>query len=424
MPPTSHTSPSRVKVALRCGQASIYDRVPAPAATPNERAPHDPRLGVLSQTIASANPYQTLLYQHAGRDLYPRCGTIAEALALHRQRGVRRAGDLPPALGGRGLPQRADRGAAWQAAQRFLGELETFLEAAARWSGPCTTRRRTTAATSRCTGSCAAKLAQLADVVHVHSLAGLPFARRRSGSIAGQTGPDSSTATMSATIPGWAIRWPSSRAGAGPGRGARACCCCSAGWGATRAGPNCWTALRRARRSGSMAGDRRQADRPAGAACWASCRPRSATGSWCWTVHRARAGAAAVPCRDMAVLPYRASLTSGTALLALSQARPVLAPAFPRPGRAADRRRATRCCTRQQAPRWAARPPCSGCRPSTPHGLAAMQTGGTGQGGAVRLAPAGLLLDGVYARSAGGAAAAARARCRCPASASRPNRRR
>ena len=96
----------------------------------------------------SANPYQMLLYQHAGRDLYPRPGTIAEALVLHRQQSG----------GGRVIfhlhwedaiyRQEASEDLAWHAAQSFLADAETFSIPVVRWSGPCITRRRTTAATS------------------------------------------------------------------------------------------------------------------------------------------------------------------------------------------------------------------------------------------------------------------------------------
>ena len=40
----------------------------------------------------AANPYQTLLYEHAGRDLYPRCGTIADAIATATPRAASAAG--------------------------------------------------------------------------------------------------------------------------------------------------------------------------------------------------------------------------------------------------------------------------------------------------------------------------------------------
>ncbi|MFL5335833.1 MAG: hypothetical protein ACJ8H8_22295, partial [Geminicoccaceae bacterium] len=76
----------------------------------------------------SANPYQMLLYQHAARDLYPRPGTIAEALALHRQQSG----------GGRVIfhlhwedaiyRQETSEELAWQAAQSFVTTLETFLD--------------------------------------------------------------------------------------------------------------------------------------------------------------------------------------------------------------------------------------------------------------------------------------------------------
>ena len=99
---------------------------------------------------------------------------------------------------------------------------------------------------------------------------------------------------------------------------------------------------------------------------------------------------------DMAVLPYRASLTSGTALLALSQARPVLAPAFPRLWPSCSPTATMRSSTRLR--------PADGLR-SGPAPAAGLDAAGwprcrrrPGQGRAVRLAPSGLLLDGIFAR--------------------------
>ena len=76
----------------------------------------------------AANPYQTLLHGHAGRELYPRFGSIADALALQRHAGV--DSRVIFHLHWEDAVYRNESGepAAWQAAQRFVGELETFLD--------------------------------------------------------------------------------------------------------------------------------------------------------------------------------------------------------------------------------------------------------------------------------------------------------
>ena len=110
-----------------------------------------------------------------GRERSPRL------LALHRQQGG----------GGRVIfhlhwedaiyRQEASEELAWQAAQAFLTTLETFLDAGGALVWTLHNEAPHDGRYPDVHQELAAKLAGLADVIHVHSLAALAFARRRLG---------------------------------------------------------------------------------------------------------------------------------------------------------------------------------------------------------------------------------------------------
>jgi glycosyltransferase involved in cell wall biosynthesis len=274
----------------------------------------------------SANPYQTLLYQHAGRDLYPRPGTIAEAVALHRQQGG----------GGRVIfhlhwedaiyRQEASEELAWQAAQAFVTTLETFLDTGGALVWTLHNEAPHDGRYPDVHQELAAKLAGLADVIHVHSLAALAFARRRLGADAAKLALVHH-GNYVAQYPRLGFPVTASRAALGLPAEARVLLLFGR-LGAYKGGPELLEAFASLDDPGLwlvIAG--KQVD-PLTVALGEL--PDSVRGRI--VVEDRFISPEQVPrlfhAADLAVLPYRASLTSGTALLALSQARPVLAPAF------------------------------------------------------------------------------------------------
>lgn len=275
----------------------------------------------------AANPYQTLLHQHAGRELYPQAGTIAEAVALQRQRSV----------GSRVLfhlhwedavyRQEPSEALAWQVAQAFLGTLETFLEAGGALVWTLHNAAPHDGRYLAVHQALAARLARLADVVHVHSLAGLAFARRELGVEPGRL----------ALIPhgNYVGQYPrlgfpvaTSRAGLGLEAAGRVLLLFGR-LGRYKGGPELLDAFAAVGDPGLwlvVAGRQIEPLGPALAALPEAARARVVVQDRFVPPEQVPALFHAA---DMVVMPYRASLTSGTALLALSQARPVLAPAFP-----------------------------------------------------------------------------------------------
>ncbi len=275
----------------------------------------------------AANPYQSLLYREAGRHLHPQPGTVAEALALQRQRGA----------GSRVLfhlhwedaiyRQETSEDLAWQAAQAFVATLEIFLETGGALIWTVHNEAPHDGRYPAVHRALAMKLAQLADTVHVHSLAGLAFARRRLG-----VDP-----TRLAAVPhgNYVSQYPrlcfpiaTSRAELGLAA-ARRVVLLFGRLGRYKGGlelldafaslddPGLWLVI---------AG--RQVDPLAPALDWLPDGVRARI-----VVEDRFVPPEQVPtlfhAADIVAMPYRASLTSGTALLALSQGRPVLAPALP-----------------------------------------------------------------------------------------------
>ena len=275
----------------------------------------------------SANPYQSLLYQHAGRDLYPRAGTIAEALALHRQRGV--GGRVVFHLHWEDAVYRNEptEALARQAAQAFLLALETFLEAGGALVWTLHNEAPHDGRYLELHRELAARLAQLADVVHVHSLAGLAHARRGLGVAAARVALIQH-GNYAGHYPRLGGPVAASRAGLGLGA-ARRVLLLFGRLGRYKGGAELLAALAELDDPGLwllIAGKQIDPLEPVLGQLPAAVRART-------VVLDRFIPPEQVPVLfhacDLAVLPYRASLTSGTALLALSQARPVLAPAFP-----------------------------------------------------------------------------------------------
>ena len=274
----------------------------------------------------SANPYQSLLYQHAGRDLYPRPGTIAEALALHRQQSG----------GGRVIfhlhwedaiyRQEAGEEQAWQAAQAFLGDLEAFIDAGGALVWTLHNEAPHDGRYLAVHQELVARLVTLADIVHVHSLAAMAFARQRLGVDAAKLALIHH-GNYVGQYPRLGFPVASSRSGLGLPAEARVLLLFGR-LGAYKGGlelldafaslddPDLWLVI-----AGKQVDPMGMAlgNLPAGVRGRIVVEDRFIAPEQVPRLFHAA---------DIAVLPYRASLTSGTALLALSQARPVLAPAL------------------------------------------------------------------------------------------------
>jgi beta-1,4-mannosyltransferase len=274
----------------------------------------------------AANPYQTLLYEHAGRDLYPRFGTIADALAVQRHRAGSR---VIFHLHWEDAVYRNESGeaAAWQAAQRFLDALETFLDSGGQlvWTlhnAAPHDGRYIAVHTQLC-----AKLALLADVVHVHSLAAAAFARRCLGIDAARLALIQHGSYVS-LYPRLGHPAEATRAALGLGD-ARRVLLLFGRLGSYKGGAELIGALAQLADPGLwlvIAG--KQIDPLASQLEELPAAVRARI-----VIHDQFVPNEQLPrlfhACDMVVLPYRASLTSGAAVLALSQGRPVLAPALP-----------------------------------------------------------------------------------------------
>lgn len=275
----------------------------------------------------AANPYQTLLYDHAGRDLYPRFGTIAEALALQRHRGVGSRVIFHLHWEDAVYRNESDEPAAWRAAQRFLGDLETFLDSGGQLVWTLHNEAPHDGRYLEVHTQLCAKLAVLADVVHIHSLAAAGFARRHLWIDPARLAliPHGSYVSLYSRL-GHPIA--SSRAALGLGNARRVLLLFGRlgrykggaellGAFARIANPDLWLVI---------AG--KQIDPLTGLLAELPVAARNRI-----VVLDRFVSDAELPqlfhASDMVALPYRACLTSGAAMLALSLGRPVLAPALP-----------------------------------------------------------------------------------------------
>jgi glycosyltransferase involved in cell wall biosynthesis len=128
-----------------------------------------------------ANPYQRLLYDHAGAELHPRPGTVTDALTLLRRKADGSHVIFHLHWEDAAYRNEADEPQAWAAAQAFLSELEMFADAGGRilWTLHNTAPHdgRWLAVHKALVG----RLPQLVDLVHVHSHAAADWAALRLG---------------------------------------------------------------------------------------------------------------------------------------------------------------------------------------------------------------------------------------------------
>jgi glycosyltransferase involved in cell wall biosynthesis len=275
----------------------------------------------------AANPYQQLLYDHAGGWLHPRPAPVAEALQLLRQKGLdervilhlhwedavyRNEPTSPRPGGGAGVPGRS--GAFINAGGRLLWTLHNTAPHDARYLAVHE--------------ALVARLPALADIVHVHSRTGAGFAVGRLG-----VAPE-----LVAVVPHGnylPLHRPrggpqaASRAALGLPEDGRRVLLLFGRLGAYKGGAELLDALDAAGPDGPhllVAGKQVEPLGPRLDRLPNAVRARIVVrdgfvpeGEVETLFHAA----------DAVVLPYRAILTSGTALLALSLARPVIAPALP-----------------------------------------------------------------------------------------------
>src|SRR5215218_6658782 len=74
--------------SLPGGDRVVYVPVGPDPPRPQKTRPPMTHAMLFFPDYRAANPYQALLHVHAGRDLYPRPGTIGEAIALQGRCGV------------------------------------------------------------------------------------------------------------------------------------------------------------------------------------------------------------------------------------------------------------------------------------------------------------------------------------------------
>ncbi|MDW8340407.1 MAG: glycosyltransferase [Geminicoccaceae bacterium] len=128
-----------------------------------------------------ANPYQSLLYAHSAEELYPEPGSIAEAIAVRRRQAPEEATIFHLHWEDAVYRNEPDEASARTAAERFAAELERFVDSGGTvlWTLhneiPHDDRFPSVRAALR------AVLVRLVDLVHVHGLAGVRFARDELG---------------------------------------------------------------------------------------------------------------------------------------------------------------------------------------------------------------------------------------------------
>lgn len=129
----------------------------------------------------AANPYQTFLYEHSAAELHPRTGTITEALEI-RARQAPEEGMIFHLHWEDGIYRNEpDEPTARAVAERFVSDLERFLETGGSFlwtvhnAAPHDDRFPAVQAELR------AALLELADLVHVHSFEAAGWARAELG---------------------------------------------------------------------------------------------------------------------------------------------------------------------------------------------------------------------------------------------------
>ena len=280
-----------------------------------------------------ANPYQQLLYDHAGGWLHPRPAPVAEALELLRRKGPDERVIFHLHWEDAAYRNEADEPAAWRAAQVFLDDLGAFVDAGGRllW-----TLHNTAPHDARYLAvheALVARLPALADIVHVHSRTGAAFAAGRLGVAPERVAvvPHGNYLPLHRPRGG---PQAASRAALGLPEDGRRVLLLFGRLGAYKGGAELLGAL-----AASAAGPDGQ-DGPRLLVAGKQVEPLGPRLDGLPDAVRARVVVrdGFVPegevetlfhAADAVVLPYRAILTSGAALLALSLARPVIAPALP-----------------------------------------------------------------------------------------------
>lgn len=129
----------------------------------------------------AANPYQSLLYEHSACELHPCAATIGEALAIRNRQAPEETMVFHLHWEDGVYRNEPDEIAARAAAERFAADLERFLDGggALLWTvhnaAPHDDRYPAVQAALR------AALVQLADLVHLHSLEAAAWARAELG---------------------------------------------------------------------------------------------------------------------------------------------------------------------------------------------------------------------------------------------------
>lgn len=274
----------------------------------------------------AANPYQRLLYEHAGGWLRPRPGGVDEAVEALRRKGPGERVVFHLHWEDAAYRQEADEAAAWRAAQVFLDGLEAFVDGGGRLLWTLHNAQPHDARHLPVHRALALRLADLADVVHVHSHVAAAFAVERLGAEPGRV----------AVVP-HGNYLPLHRPRGGPAGAARA----------ALGLPEDGRILLLFGRLGPYKGAAELLEAFAAAAApdlhllvaGRQVEPLGPQLARLPEEVRARVAVrdgfvpegeveALFHAADAAVLPYRAILTSGAALLALSLRRPVVAPAF------------------------------------------------------------------------------------------------
>ena len=274
-----------------------------------------------------ANPYQRLLYDHAGAELHPRPGTVTDALTLLRRKANGSRVIFHLHWEDAAYRNEPDEAQAWAAAQAFLSELEAFADAGGRilW-----TLHNTAPHDGRWLGvheALVGRLPQLVDFVHVHSHVAAAWAAERLDIDPGRIAivPHGNYLPLYHPMNGSAV---GVRAGFGLPEEARVLLLFGR-LGAYKGAEALLAALARLDAPELhlvIAGREVDPLEPLLAPLPPPLLAR---------IHR-RTGSVSeeeveplFAAADAVVLPYRSILTSGTALLALSLRRPVIAPAFP-----------------------------------------------------------------------------------------------
>ena len=128
-----------------------------------------------------ANPYQTLLYTHTAPELHPAPATVAEALTARERQGPTEGMVFHLHWEEAAYRNEADEPAARAAAQAFVDGLELLVDSGAMLLWTLHNTQPHDGRYPEIHRAVAAALARLADLVHVHGTPGIEWARDRLG---------------------------------------------------------------------------------------------------------------------------------------------------------------------------------------------------------------------------------------------------